>query len=345
MATKLGDDEVGLILNWIVDRNDRNVSSQVCKQWLRVEGQTRRSIRIFEPESLPNLLPRFPNLLSLESTTLISNTNLKFIAQNCPKLKTLNLNLKQRQDLDVYDDSLCDDDFGDKGLCFLANWCRNLSKVLLRRRINVGFDGVIAVVNQSVQNLTVLDLGRCNLINDQVLEAVAGAHSIRVLIFNGCSLITDMGLIALSTGLASKSLKTLAMAECDRITDSGVSFLQRMCCLEVLILAECGPKVTDSGTITVARIASLKRLNLSWLINVSDFTLMAIAEGCKSLERIDLTGCELITVDGIRALRNLERLEAVVLVFCYNICDVDLETLRQCKSLRYAVLSKDVDTR
>lgn len=42
----LGDNELSLIFHWINDSNDRNSLSLVCKEWLRVEVETRLSIRV-----------------------------------------------------------------------------------------------------------------------------------------------------------------------------------------------------------------------------------------------------------------------------------------------------------
>ncbi|KAF2283003.1 hypothetical protein GH714_043646 [Hevea brasiliensis] len=319
--SKLGDDEVASILNWVYDKEDRKSSSQVCKQWLRVEGQTRLSIRVLEPDLLCNFLPRFPNLLTFESPKLITDAHLDFIAQTCPKLEFLNLNLKQSRstvNFDGFDESADSDDFGNDGICAIANGCRKLTKVLLRRRKNVDNLGVIDLVHRA-QSLTTLDLGRCGLIDDSSLEAIGRMNSIRVLNLEACSLITDRGLEFLAIGSSSRTLKKLVLAECDRVTDFGVTLLQRMHCLEELNLAECGPKLTDYTGFAIASIPSLKRLNVSWLINLSDLALVAIAENCTNLIALDLTGCEMITGAGVSALADHKCLEELVLASCYNI--------------------------
>jgi len=336
--SKLGDDELALIISWVIDQNDRQSFSLVCKQWLNVEGQTRLSIRVFEPELLHKFLPRFPNLLTFESSKRITNNHLEFIANTCPKLEFLNLKQQsvESQKLDEFDDLL---DFDDVGVLAIANGCCKLCEVLFRRRRRVGNVGVISLV-KCAQSLSVLDLGRCSLINDSSLEAIGCMNSIRALNLEGCSLVTDKGLTFLATGSSSRTLKRLVLAECDRLTDFGVSLLQGMCCLEELNLAECGPKVTDNGGMAVASIASLKRMNLSWLINVSDITLVAIAGNCSNLVALDLTGCEMITGAGIRALGYHECLESLVLASCYNICGDDVDMVLKCKSLRSIVLDK-----
>ncbi|KAJ4825085.1 hypothetical protein Tsubulata_035200 [Turnera subulata] len=335
----LGDDEVSLILNWVHDQSHRKSCSLVCKQWLRLEGQARSSIRVLDPDLLLSFLPRFPNLLSFELSGLITNTHLEFIAKTCPKLEFLNLNLKSPRGGEN-NDGFCEfSDIDDAGVVALASQCCKLSKVFLRRRQRVGDVGVVNLVN-CARNLSSLDLGRCVLVSDQSLEAIGGLGSIRVLNLQACSLITDRGLACLATGCCSRTLKKLVLAECDRVTDSGVSLLQMIRCLEELNLAECGPKVTDNAGLAIASIPCLQRLNLSWLINLSDITVAAIAENCRDMVALDLTGCEMITGAGIRAFAYHKCLESLVLASCCNIRGDDVDMVLKCKSLRYIVLDK-----
>ncbi|KAF5456473.1 hypothetical protein F2P56_025956 [Juglans regia] len=287
----LGDDEVGLILDWVDDPYARKSLSLVCKQWLRVEGLTRLSIRVLDLDSFRGFIPRFPNLVTFECSRRITDDDLRFLAQTCPKIEALNLNLKPpRENSDEFDQPC--DDVGDDGLCALAIGCRKLSKVLLRRRKNIGDVGVVSLINLA-STLTNLDLGWCNLITDQALAAIG----------------------------------------------------EQMYCLEELNMAECGPKITDIGGVAIATIQTLKRLNFSWLINVSDPTLFALAENCQKLVAVDFTGCELITGAGIRAFSNHTCLETLVFPSCYNIGVHDLENVvLGCRSLRCVVLDKRLKT-
>ncbi|CAN1161902.1 F-box/LRR-repeat protein 7 [Linum perenne] len=340
---ELGDDEVASILSWADDPILRKTFSLVCKQWLRVEGTTRLSIRVFDPDLLFNFLPRFPNLIVFESPKLLVDSHLEFVASSCPKIEVLNLTLKQSTESQFYDgyyDEISTSaDVGDHGIYAVASGCPSLTKVLLRRRANVGNVGVIHLVD-CARSLTSLDLGWCSLIEDRSVEAISSLNSIRVLNLEGCSLITDRGLSYLASGSSSRSLKKLIVADCDRITDFGVSLLHKIQCLEELNLAECGPKVTDIGGMAVASMPSIKRLNFSWLINVTDIAVVAIAENCRELQGLDLTGCELITGVGIRAFAGHECLESLVLSSCHNILNDDLSLLMDCKSLKYLVLAR-----
>lgn len=337
--SQLEDHQLGLILEWVNDPQDRKSVSLVCKQWMRVEGLTRLSIRVLKPDFLCGLLPRYPNIFTFECSCLINNDNLKLLSKTCPEIKVLNLNLDCPVEFSSEEYLLASDDVGDDGVCALANGCRKLSTVSLRTRKNMGNLGLVSLIKLA-QNLTSLDLGCCNKITDQALEAIGAANSITVLNLEGCSLITDVGLAYLATGALSKSLKKLVLEGCYQITDDGVLLLRQMCCLEELNIAYCGRKVTDIGCMEIA-IQTLKILNLSWLYNISDPTLVALAENCQNLILVDLTGCKLVTGAGIRAFTNHGSVETLVLLFCYKISGNDLEHLALgCRSLKYVVLDK-----
>ncbi|ONK66819.1 uncharacterized protein A4U43_C06F12310 [Asparagus officinalis] len=333
---KFGNDIVELILRRVSDRGDRNSCSEVCKQWTILEGLSRSSLRVLEPERIPSFLPRFPNLTNLDIDRRISDENLKLIAQICPNLRTLNLGLHRSDWLRGFRSR----DFGDKGLTAIAEKCRMLEKVSLKRREQVRDAGVIALV-KNAKNLAVLDLAWCSKITDEALDAMEGIVSLEVLYLEGCSLITNSGLISLATGSLSKSLRVLDLAECDQITDHGIYFMPQMSCLQVLNLADCGPKITDEGGFAISEIFSLRTLDLSWLINLSDETLVAFAEKCKNLVEISLTGCESVTGEGVRAFANHGSLEMLGLARCSLICTEDIEEIvSRCGSLRHLVLDK-----
>ncbi|XP_050209197.1 uncharacterized protein LOC126659910 [Mercurialis annua] len=333
--SKLGDDEVASILMRLYDPNDRKSSSLVCKQWLRVEGLTRLSIRVLEPDFIQSSLPRFPNLLTFRSSNLITDAQLKFIANTCSKLEDINLNI-----YGFDEEPSDDDDFGDDAVCGgLANGCRDLIRVCLRRRCNVGNIGVINLVKHALK-LTTLDLGRCCLINDSSLEAIGSMNCIISLNLEACSLITDHGLKFLVTGSSSRTLKKLNLAECDRVTDLGVWLLKGLVCLEELNLAECGPKVTNTGGVAIASIPTLRKLNISWLINVTDVSIVLIARSCRSLVSLDLTGCEMVTDAGVCLFAEHECLESLILTSCYNISGIGVDKVLKCKSLSSIVLDR-----
>lgn len=342
---KLGDDVMALIFHRIQDRNDRKSCSLVCKQWLIVEGLTSSNLRVFEPNLLGSFLRRYPNLLKFECSGVISNSHVEFLAQTCPRIQSLNLNFKEKAELYYeMDDNLSFDDFDDEGLRAVAKGCCDLNSVLLRKRSDVGDAGVSSLVNFA-HNLRVLDLSCCRRITDDGLRSIGTANSLEGLNLQGCCLISDVGLESLAIGPLCHTLKKLIIAECDRISDSGVESLVKLSSLEVLDLADCGPKVTDISATAFAAMRSLMRLNLSWLVNVSDHTLIALAQNCKNLTSLNLTGCEFLTGNGICSFQNHESLKELVLRYCKNLLVSDLVYLvHGCETLERIVLDRALKT-
>ncbi|KAH0779161.1 hypothetical protein KY290_005588 [Solanum tuberosum] len=83
-------------------------------------------------------------------------------------------------------------------------------------------------------------------------------------------------------------------------------------------------------------IVFIKRLNLSWLVNVSDATVVALAEGCKNLDALNLTGCEFVTGEGVRTLTKHGSLKELILTSCEKVSGYDLEELvLGCQTLEY----------
>ncbi|XP_008791698.1 F-box/LRR-repeat protein 2-like [Phoenix dactylifera] len=335
---RFGDDLLGFVLKRVTDRRDRQSCSEVSRQWARVEGLTRASLRVLEPAFMPSFLPRFPNLVTLETGKRIPDFSLETVATTCPNLRTLNLNvhLNLMASREFEESEL--DDVSDNGLRAVAAGCRQLMNVTLRRRKGIADVGVIALA-RNARNLSVLDLSWCDSITNMALSAISMLSSLTVLCLQGCTLVTDLGLCYLAMGSSSRTLRKLDLSECHQITDTGVCMLSEMSGLQELNLAECGSAITDIGGVALAAVHSLARLDLSYIINLSDVTLFAVARNCRNLVKMNVAGCELITGEGIRSFSGHGSLEILVLVSCCNVSADDVEhTVLACRSLRYVGL-------
>ncbi|KAI0492264.1 hypothetical protein KFK09_026533 [Dendrobium nobile] len=80
-----------------------------------------------------------------------------------------------------------------------------------------------------------------------------------------------------------------------------------------LKLANCGPKVTDCGGACIPSMPGFRKLDLSWLVNLLDSSLITIAENYQNLVEIRLIGCEQITSNGIHSFSCHQSLEDLVL--------------------------------
>ncbi|GJZ44223.1 leucine-rich repeat, cysteine-containing subtype protein [Tanacetum coccineum] len=148
-----------------------------------------------------------------------------------------------------------------------------------------------------------------------------------------------MGLKYLASGKL-KNLKRIALAGCDRISDDGMLHLKQMAELGDLDLSKCGVNVTDTGILSVSEISNIRKLDLSWLINVTDTSLFNIASKCSKLEVIKISGCEAITGEGLRAFAHHPLLKTFDIFSCYNITWEDVVSVAStCMRLKCIRLS------
>ncbi|KAI3696484.1 hypothetical protein L1987_79502 [Smallanthus sonchifolius] len=336
----LGDDELLHIYNKIpYDLEGKRSFAQVCKKFLKIACIGLYRLDSSFPVLLFDVLPSSPNIERFTCYTPLSNAHIKLLA-HCPKLQELIL----QKHLDPSSEFYFDFDFDDDGLCALGNACSRLRCVSLNRRLNVGDAGIASIVTSS-KNLTHLNLKGCIRVTDESLKAI-GRSGIHNLNLTGCSSITDLGLKYLADGDLKNSLQSLNLTKCDRISDLGVIHLNQMVSLTVLKLSKCGGHVTDTGIVAMSsQLQNIEILDLSWLINVTDISLLAISSNCTKLKDISLTGCKAITAEGLRAFTGHPTLERLVLFSCYNFSWEDVKLIAlTCIKLEYLGIMKRIKT-
>ncbi|KAL6133087.1 hypothetical protein ACLB2K_065324 [Fragaria x ananassa] len=309
--SKIGQDELGQILDRITDPADRKSTSQICKGWWLIEAQSRTSLRVDDPHLLPRLLARYPNLTTFETPRGISNAYLALVAKSCPKLEAFILDaISISVEIGVVNE------VGDQGLCALADGCPKLSKIVLRRT-GAGLLGIMAMITLAAHNKTHLDLEGCSLVTDQFLEEIGSSSCpIRFLSLRFCSKITDAGLRFWANGSCSKTMEQLNLSSCREITDVGVLLLCNMRVLEKLDLRYCN-QLTDVGGQAISTIRTLKKLNLDCLFNLTEETFVALAENCINLEVLNLQQCH-VTAASIDAFLGHKCLRYLNLFCCIS---------------------------
>ncbi|KAL6212342.1 hypothetical protein ACLB2K_017562 [Fragaria x ananassa] len=328
--SELNDDLLGHILKRVSDPGDRKRVSEVCKLWLTVEGLTRRSLTLLRLSRLRQVLPRFPNLVSFQTSgPYFEEADLVFVAQTCPKLETIDLSTAQHGAGLLPENSLY-------GL-LRGGVLPKLSKVSVRGRWRVAAARWV----HRLYNLTYLDLGGCSDVDDYALEAI-GLVCICLIYLNLelCG-VSDNGLGFLAQGRCSKTLNTLVLADCKGITDLGLSHLQNFRFLEELDLKGCN--VTDTGVIAgISPDRSLKKLNLANLgkfRHLSDQSMAFVAANCPNLEILDLSSSH-VTGAGVRAFYGHRCLQSLVLRWCPEFSWSDIEHMvLGCKSLKSMLVS------
>ncbi|GJZ07881.1 leucine-rich repeat, cysteine-containing subtype protein [Tanacetum coccineum] len=229
---------------------------------------------------------------------------MKLLAQSCVKLTRLDLGRKKKLDCEA-DSAPSVFDFDDDGLCIVGSACIHLDDVNLKGRSRVGDVGVGSFV-RSFKNLKFLSLKRCVNVTDESLKTIGEANCLKSLTLDGCFLITDLGLEFLANGGNVKN------------------------CLRHLSLSKCTPvgrMSHDYGVVAIAisQLPSIRSLQLSWLINVTDISLFQIARNCIKLNAIYLAGCKAITSRGLHAFAHHSTLESIDLSSCPNISWNDVE--------------------
>ncbi|KAL6215368.1 hypothetical protein ACLB2K_014799 [Fragaria x ananassa] len=219
-----------------------------------------RSLTLYEFSRLRQVPPRFPNLVTFQTSQLIEEeVDLEFIAQTCPKLEAIDLSAEQFESMFLPEN-------GFYGLAS-GGGLPKLSKVSVRGRWRVATDRWI----HRFPNLTYLDLGECGQVDDDCAVEVDDCEAIALV-------CTCLGYLNLEKSEIVGTWKVLKNPQ-----HIGAGLLQ-----------SCGYRrlVTDSGVISAISgdPRSLKKLNLGRLKNLSDQSLFFVVENCPNLEFLDISG-------------------------------------------------------
>ncbi|KAL6207973.1 hypothetical protein ACLB2K_018925 [Fragaria x ananassa] len=194
--SELNDDLLGHILKWVSDPGDRKRVSEVCKLWSTVEGLTRTSLTLLRLSRLRQVLPRFPNLVSFQTSgPYFEEADLVFIAQTCPKLETNDLSTAQHGTGDVDDYAL--EAIGLVCICWIY---------LNLELCGVSDNGLgFLAQERCTKTLNTLVLADCKGITDLGLSHLQNFRFLEELNLKGCC-VTDTGVISAISPDLSRSI-------------------------------------------------------------------------------------------------------------------------------------------
>ncbi|KAL6207771.1 hypothetical protein ACLB2K_018725 [Fragaria x ananassa] len=217
---KLGDDELGLILSLVADPDDRKSASQVCKGWWIMEGLSRSSLLVDDPDHRPRLLARNGAAL-LGITALITSA-----AHNLTHLDMDGCWFVTDQAFEAIGSSSC-------ALRFLSLRGSSVTDAGLRFLTN----GYCSKTNKQ------LNLESCCYITDGRGLLLCMMRVLEELDLAFCAQLTDVGGQAIST---IQTLKVLNLACLFNLTEQTFVALAKNCInLEMLILQECEVTATS----------------------------------------------------------------------------------------------------
>ncbi|GAY32738.1 hypothetical protein CUMW_003880 [Citrus unshiu] len=226
-------------------------------------------------------IPRYRHVreINLEFAQDIEDRHLELLKTKClgslQDLESLNLNGCQK--------------ISDKGIEIISSTCPEL-KVFSIYWNNI-LDKSLQLIADNYQELESLNLTRCVKVTDGGLQ--------KILI--KCSSLRSLNLYALSgfTDEAYKKISLLAhlkfldLCGAQVISSDSLSkqFSKKIFLLNVNSYKhfDC-QNLSDEGLACIAKCKNLVSLNLTWCVHITDVGVMAIAEGCSSLEFLSLFG-------------------------------------------------------
>jgi len=164
------------------------------------------------------------------------------------------------------------------------------------------------ILPHSTENLRVLDLTFTEITDEAVEGIVAHAPKIQNFRLSGCTLLTDRALHSICK--LGGHLDVLMLAHVANITDQGVVKLARACSnLRCVDVAFCR-NLTDMSVFCLAELSSLRRLSVVRVHKLTDIAVFALADHALSLERLNLSYCDRLSLDAVHLLlKRLTRLQ------------------------------------
>lgn len=227
--------------------SDRKTWRIVCKDFLRVDFVSRRSLRVLKFEFLQNLLSKYTNLDSLDLSV-------------CPRIENgiVSVLLSRPE---------------------TPNWPRCMTRLVLSRATGLRHSGLEMLVQACP--LEALDVSYCWQYGDREASVISLARGLRELRMDKCLGVTDVGLAKIVIGCGR--LERLSLKWCMEISDLGVHLLCKKC-LDLKSLDLSYIKVTSEALSSIAYLLKLEVLTMAGCPLVDDVGLRFLEKGCPSLK-------------------------------------------------------------
>ncbi|CAN9498699.1 unnamed protein product [Ophioblennius macclurei] len=166
----------------------------------------------------------------------------------------------------------------------------------------------------------------CKELTDYSVEVlVKHQPALRTLDISGCTELTSRSVEAVARGL--KSLTHLFLSRDWRITEKGLAELLSLSSLRTLDLSEClhinGSEIVKGLKASGAAKVQLETLNLKSCTYIQDLAVFSLTQLLRdSLRELDLTSCLNVTDVSVRAVATyLQKLEVLRLGWCKEVTD------------------------
>jgi len=270
--------------------------------------------------------------LNVTGCRKLTDASITAIAKNCRHLKRLKFNgcnlltdnaimtvaanSSHLLEIDLYDLPAVES----PSVTALLSSCPQLRELRLMRCIHIT-DSAFTCIPSTLAPFTalrILDLTDCIEVGDRAIEKiVATCPRLRNLLLAKCRQLTDRAVYAIAK--LGKNLHYLHLGHCMHLTDESIKALAKSCTrIRYIDLACCFLLTDNSITQLAAHLPKLKRVGLVKCAGITDRSIYALAtyggriqnspgpgtSGVNVLERVHLSYCTNLTLDGIHSLLN-----------------------------------------
>ncbi|PGH20416.1 SCF E3 ubiquitin ligase complex F-box protein grrA [Polytolypa hystricis UAMH7299] len=234
--------------------------------------------------------------LKLNGVNLVTDRAIQAFAENCPSILEIDLHECKQ--------------ITSSSVTSLLSTLRNLRELRLAHCSEITDAAFLNLPERIVfDSLRVLDLTACDNIGDDAVENIINSSPrLRNLVLAKCRLITDRAVFAICK--LGKNIHYVHLGHCSNITDTAVSQLVKSCNRIRYIDLACCNRLTDASVQQLATLPKLRRIGLVKCQAITDRSILALAKarspqhplGVSCLERVHLSYCVHLTMEGIHAL-------------------------------------------
>ncbi|KAL2014752.1 hypothetical protein VTN00DRAFT_2277 [Thermoascus crustaceus] len=236
--------------------------------------------------------------LKLNGVIQVTDKAVLSFAENCPAIL----------EIDLHDCKL----ITSSSVTSLLSTLRNLRELRLAHCVEINDSAFLDLPERMIfDSLRILDLTACENIRDESVERIVNsAPRLRNLVLAKCRNITDCAVLAICK--LGKNLHYVHLGHCSNVTDAAVIQLVKSCNRIRYIDLACCNRLTDTSVQQLATLPKLRRIGLVKCQSITDRSILALARprvsphplGVSCLERVHLSYCVNLTMEGIHALLN-----------------------------------------
>ncbi|KAI4126133.1 MAG: hypothetical protein LQ338_003903 [Usnochroma carphineum] len=272
----------------------------VAENCPRLQGLNITDCSKVTDESLIAVAQNCRHLKRLNNCTLITDESVAAVAQHCPAMLEIDLhNCRQ---------------ITDESITLLISRGRQLRELRIAHCTLITNNAFLELPKHlAFDSLRILDLTACFQVHDDAVEKIIDTSPrLRNLVLAKCKDITDRSVNAITR--LGKNLHYIHLGHCAQITDAAVIQLVKMCNRIRYIDLACCHRLTDASVKQLATLPKLRRIGLVKCQAITDRSILALAKmgidiptkptGPSLLERVHLSYCVHLTLQGIHALLN-----------------------------------------